>query len=355
MNPALQGMLYNQMMQPQNPMEMQKQQLGFNPQEQRNAEGLAIQQFFANMAQSKNPDQLGRVNESFNPAIKAYMSEQQRVQDLNQSLMEKEERKREKEEEKQLKKEALAIQRAKISPQQAASDMEMLLKLRQEGAIDPDATPISMFTPGERPKLLSNQLMRVERGSDSGQILNILGEMRDIVKDNPGMALNLNRALVEDSKGKSLYDIAKLKAAYANNPKMVNAGMKFGKLSNDLAAFEIKSLSGQRVSDMMREIILSTKPGSHMTDEAINYMIDHIEEQYTPFHKDGQRTRDAMNMRMYIPDVVSPLKEKKQKKEVKADEKRIEALQSAPQYQDVDYGDATPEEIAEAKRIAGIE
>lgn len=287
-----------------------KQSVGMDEDEQRRAQGLAIQQFFANMANSRNTSQLGAINESISPAIKHYLAEQQRVENLNYGLLEEQERKKERQEMLMLKRQALNAKQSGIGSQDYEQKMQYVQALRDKGVIGPESTPISTYTPGERQKLFSNQLMRVERGNDSGNVLNTLEEIVKVNEEFPELATSIDRSLVESSKGKTLFDIGKLKIAYKHNPKLVTAAQKMNKLSSDLALSEIKGLGGQRVTDAMREIILETKPDTFMTHDSIKYMTDHIREQFEPFHEDGINTRKDISKHLYTPDVVMPKKNK---------------------------------------------
>lgn len=65
--------------------------LGMDEEEKRRAMGLAIMKFFSNMAKPGHgpgfAGALGAVNDSFNPAVEAYMNERNRIETLNASLM----------------------------------------------------------------------------------------------------------------------------------------------------------------------------------------------------------------------------------------------------------------------------
>lgn len=287
-----------------------KQAYKMDEDEQRRAQGLAIQQFFANMAASDNPDQLGRINESFNPAIKAYLAEQNRVQNLNAAIMEQQAKHQEREEDRALKRQLVSSKLG--SGKNIENREQQLMQLRESGAIRPNATPMSFYTPGERQTLIKNQLTGIQRANDAGEAIKILEEMRKVNNDFPELATSIDRSLVESSKGKSMFDIAKLKLAFKRNPELVTAAQKMNKLSSDLALFEIKGLGGQRSTDMMRDIIVSTKPDTHMTHDAIEYMINHIDEQLLPVYEEGEGISQDMSQGTYSPPIIAKRKNKKE-------------------------------------------
>lgn len=347
MNPALQGILYNQMMQPQSPIDMQKQQLGFNPQEQRNAEGLAIQQFFANMGASRNPDQLGRINESFNPAVKAYMSEQQRVQDLNSALMEQQQKQADREEDRAYRRESLASRNKEGN--YLLHEMQNQ-KLREDGKIPENAITAKGLPANERLHYTKERTAKVKRGLPAGNVIKITNELDRIIDKYPDLSTDMINALVTSKKGSpGFIDIAKLKLADNAAGKERRAAIEiFNKLSNDLVVQSIGGVSGRVASDMYKELLSATKPQLGLTREAIKYVNQHIREEQMPWYEEAKANQKAMsapNGGYYLPDYVPELEAPQQ------------AIPQAPIQQEdrIDYGDATQEEIAEAKRIVGMQ
>lgn len=311
-------------------MRAAKQSLGMDEEEQRRAMGLAIMRMFSGMGKPGYGEGFGgalsAATDNIAPAVEAYQGEQNRVANMNASLLghiesaqlrrdmlqqrmaekkqmeahreaqrietERYHRAQEAKNDRLLDLKALSMS-SKMSKQQEAADKER----RIEEAINRGETPFEVLEPSARVEYQKKAQKAIHDVRTNQQAIKTIEKMKKIFAKNSDIGNSWVQTLNQDSKSSSLWTILGRKFA---DPKKLAAAEQLNKYGSDLNLSVIYNVSPKTGTDLLKNMINQSNPSGKLTAEAFNKIADQVAARAHQNINLAKKYQDSLRRRVMV-------------------------------------------------------
>ena len=291
-----------------------KQSLGMDEDEKRRALGLGIMAFSSGLAKPGYGQgvagTLNAINSSMNPAINAYLGEQQRVEQQNANILKmamdaENENKRRDFQERQFEE---MKRHHNITADKYRKESQALRDWESTQEEHPGAIPYSSMSKNDQAFYTKQDEQRLNAPISFKKAVNILDEMTDIVEKNPNLSTSWTSWLGGES----------VPAKVFSNPKDRIANEKMNMLSNQLVLMKAEAgVGGAKVGQFIEQIMAKSKPNAGLTKETIKYSRDLARHELKELEEDrnlvkkGRMGKKGIG-RIHIPAEYAPYEEPQQ-------------------------------------------
>jgi len=309
-------------------MEAARQSMELSGQQQHRAFGRGLMEFAGNFNRPAHgpgiEGALGAINQALVPGVRAYADAQDREREFNAALLKREDdlakerahEARAEQERRDLqayRMEHLNVERLKANREGRLTKEERLQQKIEERmkTLPEGAVPLESFPAGAQRDIMKDMAGYVSKGQKAKERMRIRGRMKKISDEYPDLANDFTRIIGENlDKG----SIAGIFGGMFADQKKLSALQKMGKEQQELNRHIIEGQSAKLASNMYKEMVSKTTPGTKQTKEVVDYLIDAGNKEDKPYYDYGQKAKDAFNRRYalapFIEEDIEPEAEK---------------------------------------------